>query len=167
MMLIRMLQEEELEQALQLAWDVFQEYEAPVYKQEGVETFHGYIQVDVVRQKVSSGKMILFGCFSEEELVGMLALRDQNHISMFFVKTEYHRKKVGRQLFQSCLNYVSTNSEHHVITVNSSPYGVGFYHKLGFVDTGEEQERDGIRFTPMEYRLLVRVLDPIPTLVDR
>lgn len=161
MMLIRMLQEEELEQALQLAWNVFLQYEAPVYKEEGVETFHGYIQVDVVRQKVLTGKMILFGCFSEKELVGMLALRDQNHISMFFVKTEYHKKKVGRQLFRACLDYVCTNPEHHVITVNSSPYAVGFYHKLGFVDMEEEQERDGIRFTPMEYRLLVTVLDPV------
>ena len=36
------------------------------------------------------------------------------------------------------------------VTVNASPYGVGFYHKLGFRDLKPEQESEGIRYTPME-----------------
>ncbi|CCL11870.1 N-acetyltransferase GCN5 [Clostridioides difficile] len=36
------------------------------------------------------------------------------------------------------------------ITVNSSPYAVEVYHKLGFKDTAVEQIVDGIRFTPMK-----------------
>ncbi len=36
------------------------------------------------------------------------------------------------------------------ITVNSSPYAVEVYHKLGFKDTAVEQISDGIRFTPMK-----------------
>ena len=39
------------------------------------------------------------------------------------------------------------------VTVNSSPYAVDFYHKIGFVDVREEIERDGIRFTPMRMEL--------------
>ena len=35
------------------------------------------------------------------------------------------------------------------VTVNSSPYAVGFYKKLGFVPLGPEKQADGIRFTPM------------------
>ncbi|WP_460645598.1 GNAT family N-acetyltransferase [Lacrimispora brassicae] len=37
------------------------------------------------------------------------------------------------------------------MTVNSSPYAVEIYHKLGFVDTDTEQLVNGIRFIPMEY----------------
>ena len=37
------------------------------------------------------------------------------------------------------------------ITVNSSPYAVPVYHKLGFVDTDVEQISDGMRYTPMKY----------------
>jgi len=36
------------------------------------------------------------------------------------------------------------------MTVNSSPYAVPIYHKLGFKDTGSEQVVNGLRFTPME-----------------
>ena len=36
------------------------------------------------------------------------------------------------------------------MTVNAAPYALGFYHKLGFQDTGMEETNDGIRFTPMK-----------------
>ena len=37
------------------------------------------------------------------------------------------------------------------LTLNSSPYGLPFYLALGFVPQSEEQEINGIRFTPMKY----------------
>lgn len=37
------------------------------------------------------------------------------------------------------------------LTLNSSPYGLPFYRRLGFVPQSGEQEKDGIRFTPMKY----------------
>ena len=39
------------------------------------------------------------------------------------------------------------------VTVNSSPYGVEFYHKLGFRDLRPQEKRDGIIYTPMEFVL--------------
>jgi len=35
------------------------------------------------------------------------------------------------------------------ITVNSSPYAVKVYERLGFVKTEEQQEKDGILYVPM------------------
>ena len=35
-------------------------------------------------------------------------------------------------------------------TVNSSPYAVPIYRKLGFCDTDKEQTADGLVFTPMK-----------------
>lgn len=37
-----------------------------------------------------------------------------------------------------------------IMTVNSSPYAVPVYEKLGFHATGSEQTVNGLRFTPME-----------------
>jgi len=37
-----------------------------------------------------------------------------------------------------------------VMTVNSSPYAVDIYRRLGFHAISEEQLTDGIRFTPMK-----------------
>ena len=39
------------------------------------------------------------------------------------------------------------------ITLNSSPYRKGFYLRIGFVPLSEEQEKNGIRFTPMKYQI--------------
>jgi predicted GNAT family N-acyltransferase len=57
---------------------------------------------------------------------------------------------VGRRLMEYVLDYVKNEEGHKMLTVNAAPYAVGFYHKLGFVDTGTEQLSDGIYYTPME-----------------
>ncbi len=38
-----------------------------------------------------------------------------------------------------------------VFTVNSSPYAVEIYRRLGFAPTDHEQITNGIRYTPMKY----------------
>lgn len=42
------------------------------------------------------------------------------------------------------------NGDNYKITVNSAPFAIDFYHKIGFKDTGKEQTVDGIRFLPMQ-----------------
>ena len=56
-------------------------------------------------------------------------------------------KGIGKQLWE----YLKENSSNDEFTVNSSPFAVPVYHKLGFVDTNTEQLTDGIRYTPMKY----------------
>ena len=68
-------------------------------------------------------------------------------ICFFFVDGQYHRKGIGTKMFDHLLKTYKGN----IITVNSSPYGLGFYKKLGFVPTEEEKTINGIRFTPMIY----------------
>ena len=45
--------------------------------------------------------------------------------------------------------YLLTETEEKQVTVNASPYGVAFYHRLGFRDIRPQEERDGIIYTPM------------------
>ena len=44
------------------------------------------------------------------------------------------------------------NADVKRVTVNSSPYAVCVYERLGFVKTGEQQEQNGIIYVPMEHR---------------
>lgn len=48
---------------------------------------------------------------------------------------------------------LAQNPKIRAITVNASPYAVGFYEKNGFTALDKEQEADGIRFTPMRKRI--------------
>lgn len=91
--------------------------------------------------------LCMYGAFYEEKLVGVIATRSEGtHIALFFVDGKYHRQGIGKQLFQT----VWERNLFHKMTVNSSPFAIPVYHKLGFCDTDTEQVMNGIRFTPME-----------------
>ena len=143
-MKINKLVEQEILQALKLVWTVFLEFEAPDYSEQGVQTFKNYIA-----DKTIMSKLEFYGAFVDDELLGIIAMRNKSHIIMLFTKKEYHRKGIAKALF----NYVLGITDSKIITVNSSPYAVEIYHKLGFINTENEKEIDGIKFTPMWYQL--------------
>lgn len=142
---IRTLKPTEIQAALELVWKVFLEYEAPDYSEEGVETFSRCI-----RDPAFVEMLTFYGAFGEDgSPAGVLATRSGGaHLAMFFVKSESQRKGVGRKLFEEALK----NNPSDSMTVNSSPFAVGIYRRLGFSETDAEQIRDGIRYTPMIYR---------------
>ena len=133
---------DEIPAAKELAWDVFMRFEAPVYSEEGIQTFRNFLD-----GRQGSELLNWYGAFDGGELIGTLAMRENQHISLFFVKAEQQGKGFGRLLFERMKNDYETKK----ITVNSSPYAVPIYKKLGFVPTSPEQTADGIRFTPMKF----------------
>ena len=142
---IRELGAEETQTALSLVWRVFTEYEAPDYTEEGAEEFRRSINdADYL------SKLRFYGAFVHERMVGVIAVRSLGtHIALLFVDGEYHRNGIGKALFRTAAAECMADT----MTVNSSPYALGFYHKLGFRDTAAEQNVNGLRFTPMESEL--------------
>ena len=141
---IRKLKETEKPAAMHLVWRVFQEFEAPEYKPEGIHAFHDYIT-----DQAAVAALTVYGAFIGERLVGTLAIREGGtHISLFFVDPDWHCRGVGKVLFQRFL----ADSAPGTVTVNSSPYAVEIYSRLGFRPVGPERVDDGIRYTPMVYR---------------
>ena len=140
---IRKLFAEERASALDLAWRVFSEYESPDYSKEGTEEFKKCLH----DEKYLAG-IEYYGAFDGNRLVGFVGIRsDRKHICFFFVDGKCHRQGIGTRLFKA----VRQEYPDKTITLNSSPYGVPFYHALGFEDTDKEQTVNGIRFTPMKY----------------
>ena len=141
---IRKLESFETESALDLVNKVFMEYEAPDYSEEGVEEFN-----KSMRDEEYLSKLCMYGAYANEKLIGVIATRSEGtHIALFFVDSGFQGKGVGRSLFQTVLADCNSNR----ITVNSSPYAVPIYKKLGFTETDTEQAVNGLRFTPMEYK---------------
>lgn len=137
---IRRLGPEELPAACALAWEVFCQFEAPEYAPEGAAEF---------RRTLDDGELIsrmyFYGAFAGDTLIGILAMRKPRHISLFFVKESWHRRGIGRQLFDAMVRDYGPQE----FTVHSSPYAVEVYRRLGFVPTGTEQVTNGIRYIPM------------------
>lgn len=140
---IRKIEENERENALDLVWNVFREYEAPDYSDEGVGEFYKSIH-----DENYLSKLCLYGAFISETLIGVIATRSEGtHIALFFVDGRHQGKGIGKALFQTA----AAECQSGRLTVNSSPYAVPIYHRLGFTDTDTEQSVNGLRFTPMEY----------------
>ncbi len=134
------------ENALTLVWNVFLEFEALDYSEEGAAEFYKSVHdEEYLRQ------LCMYGAFIDDKLVGVIATRNEmSHIALFFVDGKHHRQGIGRKLFGTAKS--ACHSEK--MTVNSSPYALPVYEKLGFVRTSEEQTVNGIRFTAMELPLI-------------
>ena len=126
---VKKIDDTQIANAIDLIWQTFLQFEAPENK-EIVKTLE------------------FWGAYDEERLKGVIATNEnRKHICCFFVKAQYQRQGIGRKLW----NFLRENSSSKTITVNSSPYAVPVYHKLGFIDTDTEQLSDGIRYIPMKF----------------
>lgn len=137
-----------------LIWNVFKEFEAPDYQQEGINTFKNFISPKNITAYCDTGKFVILCCKDNAEIIGVIALRDHSHIALLFVKKEYHRKGIARKLFKIILeNSCKIDQNLQIMTVNSSPYAIEIYEKMGFEKIDYEQEKSGIKFTPMTFTI--------------
>lgn len=145
---IRPVERTEWEDAMQLAWDTFLVFEAPGYSIKGVHNFKNFVRDPLLKKMYIFGEYTAIGAFLEDKIIGIIGIRSMNHVSLLFVDREFHHMGIASALMS---RYFSEARAAGVssITVNSSPYAVGFYHKIGFRDVQNEIEKDGIRFTPM------------------
>lgn len=140
---IRKLNHDETLKALNLVWDTFLKFEAPDYSEEGIKTFN-----DCINDPSFIGALEFYAAFEHGKIVGVLATRSNgSHIALFFVDGKYHRKGIGRKLFE----VVSKKNQSNKMTVNSSPYAVEIYQRLGFINTSTEQVMNGMRYIPMVF----------------
>ena len=144
----------EINNAFHLAEKVFMEFEAPTFRQRGVDSFLDFLWGKRVREMIEDGSFRVWLCyaqnsFAEDELVGMLALREGCHISLAFIRGDFHRQGIGRMLYAEAKRYALAMGTE-VITVNASDYGIPFYRAMGFKETDMQLDVDGILYTPME-----------------
>ena len=146
----------DLKQALDLVNNVFSEFVATDYSEQGINTFQNYLKkkFDEVSNDLQSGRKKLWGYYQDGKIIGVIATRDTSHIALMFVDKMHHKKGIARQLFNTVLTELKGNGDIiRRITVNSSPYAVRIYERLGFKKTDEQQDKDGIIYVPMAYSL--------------
>ena len=136
-MMIKQLERSEYNDAIALSLRVFIECDSA----SGLETFKSFIN-----NKKLMDELTIYGVFENNKLIGVMGTKnDSTHISIFFIDIEFQRKGIGKKLFE----FAFTNQLPKQITVNSSSYAVRFYESIGFTKTTEEQNANGLRYTPM------------------
>ena len=131
---------------LEMVWKVFCEYEAVDYPEGGKEAFY-----QAIHSEEYLATLEVYGALCDEKIVGIMATRNKGtHVALFFVDGQYHRKGIGKKLWEAVLSNTSAN----LITVHSSLYAAEIYKKLGFYQTDSLKEDGGIQYIPMEYNVL-------------
>lgn len=152
--IIRKITSNEVEDAMNLALEVFMQFEATDYGPSGVDTFkNDIVQNEEYIKNAKLGKCPIYGAFDGDKIVALIGMRsNKTHINLVFTKKEYHRRGIAKSIFNYLLNdIINENPTLEEITLNSSPYGLPFYLAIGFIPLSDEQEINGIRFSPMKY----------------
>ncbi len=132
---------------------VFNDHVAPGFSQDGIDEFMKYIKPDAIETQLKENHFAFIATLGTE-ILGVIEVRDNNHIALFFVGSRFQRKGIGKKLLQKALELCGINdSKFSRITVNASPNSIMAYKTLGFEPTDVEQCINGIRFVPMALRL--------------
>jgi GNAT superfamily N-acetyltransferase len=138
-----------------LVISVFGEFIGYRYPPEGVREFFQYAEPSLLRERFLSHHFTLVAT-QNGRIAGMIEVRDESHICLFFVDKRLHGHGVGRGLFERALERCRQNRpDRAYVDVNSSPNAVEIYERLGFNATGPETTINGITFVPMALTLPV------------
>jgi GNAT superfamily N-acetyltransferase len=135
----------------QMIREVYDEFVAPDYSEEGNIHFYEFIKPENILERVNKGN-IIFTAKNGKKIIGMIELKDYNHICLLFVDRQFQGLGIARDLFNKILALVK-KKDFRIIDVHSSLFAVPVYQRLGFIITDKIQEIDGIIFVPMKYEL--------------
>lgn len=153
---VRFISREEYRPAMALCWRVFCEFESGLIGREGMESFSRFINDETLYTVFLNGGFPVIAAFDGNAMIGVAAVRMGPHLSLLFVEGCYQQMGVGRALIDYMHGWLLTTRSWlggAKLTVNASVVGEGFYHRLGFRDTGPRTKKDGIDYTPMELEL--------------
>lgn len=119
---------------------------------KGAELFLSSISVGAIGRCVSSSSFDYRVGFIDGRLVGVVAIREGEHLFHLFVSPEFHRRGIARALWEHAASEAVKAGSPAGFTVNSTPFAVPIYERLGFRAVGPRTEKHGIAFVPMELR---------------
>ena len=150
---IRSMNEADVEPGIALVMKVFDGFVAPDYPPEGIASFSEWADPVAFAERLRGGYVDL-AAFAGDRVVGVIEWMPPGHVAMLFVDPAMQGQGVGRRLFAEALRRIrAAHPDVMTVLVHASRYAVPFYRRLGFRETGPEQEEHGIRYTPMRLEL--------------
>lgn len=147
---IRWARPEDWKKSMDMVWDTFIKYEGEDYSSEGIRNFYDFIYDKGLYRSFLNGDYMAMVAADGDRIIGFASIRDGNLLSLLFVEESYHKEGVGSALVERLCTYLKREMGQTCMKVKASPYGLGFYEKIGFHATMPELHYAGIRVTPME-----------------
>jgi GNAT superfamily N-acetyltransferase len=131
---------------------VYDEFVAGDYTAEGNNFFYSFIEPDKILNRFLLNIDIIITTKIKNKITGMLSIKNLSHISLLFVEKEYHRQGIAKGMIKFYIENIK-NKNFKSITVNSSPYSVQIYQKLGFTPISHLLEDHGMKYIKMEMKI--------------
>ena len=143
----------EEDEVIDLILTTFNEFIAPGYSEERVTEFCDYANTKGLKSRAAKNHCTLVAK-KDKKIIGAMEIRENNHISLFFVEKGFQKNGVGKDLLKHALKKCfGRNHLLEKITVNASPNAVGAYKTMGFKAEGPEQCINGIQMVPMSFKV--------------
>jgi GNAT superfamily N-acetyltransferase len=130
-----------------LVRQVFDEHVASSFDPEGVSEMHRHIAPEAIAERARTHETITV--WQGTRAVGVIEVRDTDHISMLFVCTSHMGLGIATALVARA-EEICRAAGRSAMTVHSSLGAQSFYERLGFVPTSEPQKVQGFAFVSME-----------------
>lgn len=147
-MSIRKLTESDLEAVSALRISAFMAAVAPSLSPQGVATFTQIAAPDSFAKRMAGDNLMLV-FVQENQVRGVIELKEGRHVAMLFVDPQQQSRGIGRQLVAAAL----AHARSEMVTVSASLTSVAAYERYGFSRAGEISESAGLVYQPMTIML--------------
>ena len=106
---------------IDLVTKVFNESVAPLYSQAGAAEFLKYAQIDELTERIRTGNFVLLAK-SGNDILGVIEVRENNHVAMLFVAKSHQKKGIGKELLKRAIEIavIIANNQFRIRKINCS-----------------------------------------------
>lgn len=118
------------------------------YTEEGRALMLRGLAPEAVADTITGGNVV-FLAEKNKRLIGVVSIRDNQHLSLNFVDERLHRQGVSAELWALGKAECIRRGNPGRFTLRASTYAIPIYEKWGFVKTGEIDRSGGTFSHPM------------------
>ncbi len=118
------------------------------YTEEGQKLMLRLCGVKAVRFYIERGD-VYYVALNHGNLVGVVGIRDTDHLAHNFVDGNFHRNGISKELWRLAAEECKKRGNKGSYELRASTYAIPIYEKWGFVQTAPTDQEYGITSTPM------------------
>jgi ribosomal protein S18 acetylase RimI-like enzyme len=124
-------------------------YRAPETVGPAPDSFVAGFSPQAIRSYITDGNHSYLVALFQDQLVGVLGVRDNRHLLHLFVAEPYQRRGVARMLWDHAKSDALKAEAEIEMFVRSSIYATPVYERFGFTACGPRVDEPGVSYVPM------------------
>lgn len=151
-MIIRKSTQEDATGISTLISTLTEKYILPTCRNDSSNLLLGSMTADSIRRYIADGYQYHVA-EDESGIIGVVGIKNNSHLYHLFVADSHQGQGISKKLWQHAKGVCLKNGNPGVFTVNAALNAKNVYLKFGFLQTGDVQEKLGIKNIPMQIKI--------------